>query len=89
MSGSFEYLKNALCKEPFPQYPNMDKPYTLLTDASHYAYSRVLTKAVESPDDLRPIAYTSGIFSNMQQRWSATEKIGFAFTSLFWNLTCI
>ena len=51
------------------------KPYMLLTDASHYAYSGVLTQAVESPEDLRPVTFTftSGSFSEKQQRWSATE----------------
>ena len=46
----------------------MEKPYTLLTDASQYAYSGVLTQAAESPEDLSPIAYISGSFSDMQQR---------------------
>ena len=44
-----EHLKKALYKGPIPQYPNMEKPYTLFTDASHNAYSRVLTQTVESP----------------------------------------
>ena len=52
----------------------MEKSYTLFTDASHYVYSGVLTQAVENSDDLCPIAYTSGSFPDMQQRWSATEK---------------
>ena len=34
----------------------------------------VLTQAIDSLEDLRPIVYTSGSFSDMQQRWSATEK---------------
>ena len=50
----------------------------LFTDASHYAYSGVLTQAVDSPKDLRPIAYTSDSFSNTQQKWSITEKEAFA-----------
>ena len=33
---------------------------------------------VDSPEDLRPIAYTSGSFSYMQQGWSATEKKAFS-----------
>ena len=56
----------------------MENLHTLFTDASHYAYSGVLTQAVESPEDLRPIAYTSGSLSDMQQRWSVTEKEAFA-----------
>ena len=30
--------------------------------------------AVDSPEELRAIAYTSGSFSDMQQKWSSTEK---------------
>ena len=69
--------KHAVKKQYF-QYPNVEKPYTYFTDASHYAYSGVLTQAAASPEDLRPIACTSGPFSNTQQRWSATEKEAFA-----------
>ena len=67
----------------------MEMLYILSTDASYYAYSGVLTQAVESPDDLRHIAYTSGLFSNMQQRWSATEKEALAVNQPVLNLTCI
>ena len=52
--------------EPILQYPNMEKPYTMFADASHYAYSGVLTQAVESPEDLRPIAYSFCLFLDMQ-----------------------
>ena len=55
----------------------MEKPYTLFTDESHYVYSGILIQAVESPEDLWPIACTSGSFSDMQQRWFATEKEAF------------
>ena len=67
-----------LCKESILQYPNTEKPDSLFTDASHYAYSGVLTQAVESPEDLIFTAYTSGSLSNMQQKWSATEREAFA-----------
>ena len=56
----------------------MEKPYTLFTDSSHYAQAGVLTQTVDSPEDLRPIVYTSGSFFNMQQKWSANEKEAFA-----------
>ena len=56
----------------------MEKPYALFTDTSHFAYSGVLTQAVESPDDLRPIAFTFGSFSEMQQRWSTSKKEAYA-----------
>ena len=60
------------------RYPNTQKLYTLFTNASHYAYSRVLTKRVDGPDDLRAVAYTSGSYSDAQKRWLATEKEPFA-----------
>ena len=69
---------NAICKKSIIQYPNIHKPYTLFTDASNYSYSGILTQKVDGPDDLRPIAYTSGSFSDTQQRWSVTEKETFA-----------
>ena len=37
------------------------------------------SQVVDSLDDLRPIVYTSGSFSDMQQRRSATEKEAIAF----------
>ena len=64
--------------KPILQYPNAQKPYTLFTNTGHYAYPGVLIQAVDGPDDLRPIAYTLGLFSDMQQRWSSTEKEAFA-----------
>ena len=74
MPGRYQVPYKGLCKEPMFQYPNTDKPYTLFTGASHYAYSGNLTQAVESPDDLGPISYTSGSFSDIPQRWCTTEK---------------
>ena len=65
MSVSFQSSKNTLCKNPILQYPSMNKPYTLFIDASNYAFSGILTQAVNFPDDLRSIAYTSGSFSYM------------------------
>ena len=72
--ADFENLKKVLCKEAILQHPNMEKPYTLFTDTSHYTYSGFLTQVVESPDDLKCKAYTSDSFSVMQQRWSTAEK---------------
>ena len=64
--------------KPILQYPNTQEPYTLFTDTSCYAYSGVLTQAVDGPDYMMSIVYTSGSFSNIQQRWSAAEKEAFA-----------
>ena len=57
--------------------------YSILTYISHTPCSQMQAtmlilafslRAVDVPDDLRPIAYTLGSFSNMQQRWTATES---------------
>ena len=50
----------------------------MFTEASNYAYFGVLHQAVSGPVDLRPIAYTLGSYSDMQERWSVTEKEAFA-----------
>ena len=44
MSGFFELLKEALIKEPILRFPDSNKPYTLYTDASKYAWLCVLTQ---------------------------------------------
>ena len=63
--AAFKHLKQALYKELILQYPSMEKSYMLFTDATHYSYSGVPTQAVESPEDLRPVAFTLGSFSEM------------------------
>ena len=45
------------------------------------------TLAVESPEDMMPIVYTSGSFSDIQQRWSATEKEALQSINLSLRLT--
>ena len=72
--AAFKHSKQAPCREPILQYPCTEEPYTLFTNTNHHAYSSVLTKAVDHPEDFRPVAFTSGPFSEMQQMWSATEK---------------
>ena len=41
---SFELLKEALIKECILRFPDPNKPYTLYTDTSKYAWSCVLTQ---------------------------------------------
>ena len=53
--------------------------HTLCLDASNYASSSIVTQGHDVPNDLRPIAYTSSSFSDMQQRWSKRGKEDFAF----------
>ena len=74
MSNSFWTPKASNLQGTHTSVPGYGDPYILFTDASHYVDSGVLTQAVESPEDLRPIAFTSGSFSERQQRWSAAKK---------------
>ena len=53
--ASFELLKEALIKEPILRFPNPNKPYTLYTDASKYAWSCVLTQQYTHDMDNRQI----------------------------------
>ena len=50
----------------------------MFTSASHYTYSSILTQAVDSPEDLRLVAFTLGSLSEMKQRWSASKKEAYA-----------
>ena len=85
--SAFEHLKKALCTRPILQYPSTQKPYIPFTDANNYAHSGILTQAVNDPDDLRPITYTLGSFSDMQQRSSTSEKVLILYQSVL-NSTC-
>ena len=78
--AAFKHLKQALCREPIPQCPCTENHtlYTFFTDLSHYAYSSILTQAVDRPEDLKPVAFTPGLFSEMQQRLSTTKKEAYA-----------
>ena len=65
--------KEELCKMPSLQYPDPNKPFKLLTDASNYSYSGILHQAQdEEPDQL--IVYFSGRFNQTQQLWNVTQK---------------
>ena len=48
---TFDMLKELLSKEPILKYPDPNKPYTLFTDASKYAWACVLTQEYEYYQD--------------------------------------
>ena len=64
--ASFEMLKDALITSPILKYPDPNKPYTLFTDASKYAWACVLTQEHEHEKDGTvfkinyPITFASG-----------------------------
>ena len=81
---SFELLKEALIKEPILRFPDQNKPYTLYTDASKYAWSCVLTQQYTHNIDNKqvvvnhPITYISGLFKGSQLNWAALTKEAYA-----------
>lgn len=80
---SFELLKQYLVEEPILKFPDPDRPYTLFTDASKYAYAAVLAQAYPHPEKegkriLHPITYLSGLFKGSQLNWAALTKEAYA-----------
>ena len=81
---SFELLKEVLIKEPILRFPDPNKPYTLYTDASKYAWSCVLTQQYTHDIDNKqivvnhPITYVSGLFKGSQLNWAALTKEAYA-----------
>ena len=81
--NTFKLLKEELAKMPALQFPNLNKPFQLFTDASRYSYSRIPHQKKEgqpSADNpvLIPIMYFSGTFNKMQQLWNTTKREGYA-----------
>ena len=91
--ASFELLKEALIKEPILRFPDPNKPYTLYTDASKYAWSCVLTQQYTHDIDNKqivvnhPITYVSGLFKGSQMNWAALTKEAYAIYMSIKKLT--
>ena len=91
--ASFELLKEALIKEPILRFPDPNKPYTLYTDASKYAWSCVLTQQYTHDMDNKqtvvnhPITYVSGLFKGSQLNWVALTKEAYAIYMSIKKLT--
>ena len=91
--ASFELLKEALIKEPILRFPDPNKPYTLYTDASKYAWSCVLTQQYTHDMDNKqivvnhPITYVSGLFKGSQMNWAALTKEAYAIYMSIKKLT--
>ena len=91
--ASFELLKEALIKEPILRFPDPNKPYTLYTDASKYAWSCVLTQQYTHDMDNKqtvvnhPIMYVSGLFKGSQLNWAALTKEAYAIYMSIKKLT--
>ena len=78
---SFDHLCELLMKYPILRYPDPNKRYTVITDASGIGWSEVLTQAFED-DKWRlknhPICYVSSQFQGSQLNWAALTKEAYA-----------
>ena len=69
-----------MIKEPILRFPDPNKPYTLYTDASKYAWSCVLTQQYTHDIDSKQIVvnhlitYVSGLFKGNQLNWAALTR---------------
>ena len=82
---AFEFLKNSLTLIPHLVYPDVNKPYTLYTDASDTCIGACLTQPADGEEEVipgirneKPIYYLSHKLSDTQRRWSTIEKEAFA-----------
>ena len=91
--ASFELLKEAMIKEPILRFPDPNKPYTLYTDTSKYAWSCILTQQyIHNIDNEQivvnhPITYVSGLFKGSQLNWAALTKEAYAIYMSIKKLT--
>lgn len=69
--NSFDKIKDKLSAIPLLAYPDINKPYTLFTDASMSHVSACLVQ------EDKPIFFLSHKLSETQQKWSTIEKEGF------------
>jgi len=74
---AFEELKNKLTEDDVLAYPDYEKPFLVVCDASNRGAGAMLAQ-VDDNNAERPIAYASCTFNKAQKNYSATEKEGLA-----------
>ena len=82
---AFQLLKQRLCEAPILLYPDPQRPYVVVTDASGSAARGVLMQ--DHGDGLRPLAFMSKAFKPSEQRYSAYERelAAVAFCLIQWR----
>ena len=71
---AFETLRNKLCEAPILIFPDFKSPFYLITDASGYAVSGVLTQKVNGMELV--VSYVSRALNDVEKRWDTFNKQG-------------
>ncbi len=69
---AFDTLKQRLVEAPVLAYPNLDKSYTLETDASSKGLGAILSQE-QHDGKLHPVAYASRALSNPEKNYGITD----------------
>ena len=82
---TFLHLKEAIVQVPILHYPNLNKKYTVYTDASDDACGAQLSQEHNGTEF--PVAFLSYTFMETQWKWSSTEQeaFGIYYTITKWN----
>jgi hypothetical protein len=70
---SFSQLKQLLSQAPVLAFPDVRRPFILVTDASDHTAGGILCQG-DPAEDLRPCAYDSVKFRDHQLNWTVGEK---------------
>lgn len=83
LEDNYNCLKKALINEPVMLFiPDMNKEFTLDTDASDYAIGAILQQKA-TDGELKVVAYGSKIFTEQEQKWPIREKEAYA---ILWSV---
>jgi hypothetical protein len=76
---AFETLKNILCNQPLLQYPDFEKEFIVMCDASADGIGSVLSQGIIGKD--LPIAYVSRVLTKAEKNYSTIER---ELTAIVW-----
>ena len=87
LQQAFDDIKAALCLAPVLAFPDFNRPWLLMTDASYGKIAAVLCQ-MGSDGVERPIAYASRMLTDTETRYGNTSKEGLALVYAQRNLRC-
>ena len=69
---AFDTLKTHLVTAPLLRYPDLDLPFTVISDASGFSVGAVLCQ--DHGSGLQPVAYTSKLLNQCEMKYSVSER---------------